>query len=151
MGRGLRRKNVIFTVYIRDLSFLSTSTAARYQVYKDLIRPRSFFENELRGRFFLPPNRLKIRSLTSRIWIELSDREATPPHVTRKVVQNTRPSVSHVRGGAGHETRVYPPGGDDWHVLSWWLYDNINVQKFCIHFLSNLRAARTTLLFPDLS
>ena len=25
--------------------------------------------------------------------------------MTRKVVQNTRPSFSHVRGGAGHETR----------------------------------------------
>ena len=29
--------------------------------------------------------------------------------------------------------------------------DDIDVQKFCIHFLSKLRAARTTLLFPDLS
>ena len=36
----------------------------------------------------------------SAIWFELSDRGA----VTRKVVQNTRPSFSHVRGGAGHET-----------------------------------------------
>ena len=26
--------------------------------------------------------------------------------------------------------------------------DDINVQKFCIHFLSKLRAARTALLFP---
>ena len=25
--------------------------------------------------------------------------------MTRKVVQNTRPLFSHVRGGAGHETR----------------------------------------------
>ena len=27
-----------------------------------------------------------------------------PGAVTRKVVQNTRPSFSHVRGGSGHET-----------------------------------------------
>ena len=32
--------------------------------------------------------------------VELSDRGA----VTRKVVQNTRPSFSHVRRGAGHKT-----------------------------------------------
>ena len=36
------------------------------------------------------------------IWFELSDQGA----VTRKVVQNTRPSFSHVQGGAGHETRA---------------------------------------------
>ena len=37
--------------------------------------------------------------------IELSDRRATPPNVTRKVAQNTRPSafLTRVRG-AGHET-----------------------------------------------
>ena len=29
--------------------------------------------------------------------------------------------------------------------------DDINIQKFCIHFLSKLKAARTALLFPDLS
>ena len=35
MGRGLRRKDVIFTFYIRDSSFLTTWTAARYG-YKSL-------------------------------------------------------------------------------------------------------------------
>ena len=35
---------------------------------------------------------------------ELSDRGA----VTKKVVQNTRPSFSHMWGGAGHETRSNP-------------------------------------------
>ena len=29
--------------------------------------------------------------------------------------------------------------------------DDTNVQKFCIHFLSKLKAVRTALLFPDLS
>ena len=29
--------------------------------------------------------------------------------------------------------------------------DDTNVQKFCSHFLSKLKAARTGLLFPDLS
>ena len=38
----------------------------------------------------------------SAIWLELSDRGA----VTRKVVQNIRPSFSHVQGGAGHETKA---------------------------------------------
>ena len=28
--------------------------------------------------------------------------------------------------------------------------DDTNVQKFCMHFLSKLKAARTALLFPDL-
>ena len=30
----------------------------------------------------------------------------TLPHVTRKVIQSTRPSFSHMRGGAGHETSL---------------------------------------------
>ena len=29
---------------------------------------------------------------------------STPPNLTRKVIQNTRPSFSHVQGGSGHET-----------------------------------------------
>ena len=44
----------------------------------------------------------------SRIWFELSDQGATLPHVTRKIVQNTRPSFSHVQGGAGHEISLVP-------------------------------------------
>ena len=43
----------------------------------------------------------------SAIWFELSARGATLPHVTRKVVQNTRPSFSHMRGGSGHENKLY--------------------------------------------
>ena len=40
--------------------------------------------------------------MISAIWFELSDWGATPPYVTRKVVQNTRPSFPHVWGGSGH-------------------------------------------------
>ena len=48
----------------------------------------------------------KRHSLVSytRMQCMLECRCLTPPHVTRKVVQNTRPSFSHVRGGSGHET-----------------------------------------------
>ena len=71
-------------------------------------------ENELWGKFFYLQFGSKYDHLChahiimrSRIWFKLSDRGATPPHMTRKVVQNTRPSFSHVRGGAGHETNHY--------------------------------------------
>ena len=38
-------------------------------------------------------------------------RRSTPCHVTKNVVQNTRPSFSDVRGGSGHETTVMPLSG----------------------------------------
>ena len=45
----------------------------------------------------------------SRIWFKLLDWGATPPHVTRKVAQNTRPSFSHVWEGLGTRLQsLYP-------------------------------------------
>ena len=37
--------------------------------------------------------------------------------MTRKVAQNIRPSFSHVRGGAGHETRY--GRGSEWDTVMW--------------------------------
>ena len=87
-------------------------------VYKSFIRLRSFL-GKLRTscevsffylQFGSKYDRLRHAHIImrSRIWFELSDRGATPPHVTRKVFQNTRTSFSHVRGGAGHETKRAP-------------------------------------------
>ena len=39
--------------------------------------------------------------MRSRIRFELSDRGAIPPHVTRKITQNTRLSFSHMQEGLG--------------------------------------------------
>ena len=83
-------------------------------VYKSLIRCQSFL-GKLRMScevsFFLPPIPFKIWChahiiMRSKIWFKLSNRGATPPHVTRKLAQNTRPSFSHVQGGSGQETRT---------------------------------------------
>ena len=89
-------------------------------VYKSFIRPQSFL-GKLRTscevsffylQFGSKYDRLRHADMImhSRIWFELSDLGANPPHVTRKVIQN-RPSFSHVWGGAGHETIF------DWSLL----------------------------------
>ena len=84
-------------------------------VYKSLIRPWSFLGKlRMTCKFFSTSNSVQkydcLRHahiiMCSRIWFELSDQGATPPHVTRKVAQNTRPS-SHVWGGSGHETNLH--------------------------------------------
>ena len=60
-------KRMSFTFYIWNLSFLTTWTVARYGIQK-LDKAAKFLgkaENELRGKFFLPPIRFKIRLFTS--------------------------------------------------------------------------------------
>ena len=67
-----------------------------------------FLGNELRGKFFYLQFGSRYDHLHhahaimhSRIWFELSDQGATPPHVTRKVALNTRPSFLHMQGSLG--------------------------------------------------
>ena len=82
-------------------------------VYKDLIRPRSYLGKlgmSCKVSFFYLQFGSKYDCLRyahiimrSRVWFELSDWGATLP---RKVIRNTRPSFSHMRGGAGHETII---------------------------------------------
>ena len=78
--------------------------------YKSLIRPQSFLA-KLRTRCevsFSTSNSVQNIIayvmhiiMHSRIWFELSDWGANPPHVTRKVAQNTTPSFSHMWKGWG--------------------------------------------------
>ena len=66
-GGAYSVKNVLFTFYIWDSSFLTTWTVTRYGVQK-LDKAAKFLgkaENELQGKFFLPPIRFKIRLFTS--------------------------------------------------------------------------------------
>ena len=48
------------------------------------------------------------------------------------------------------DPRVHPQDFLEVMTGTCWV-DDINVQKFCIHSLSKLKAARTAFLFPDLS
>ena len=68
MGRGLRRKEChVYILHPGLEGFLTTKTAARYGLQR-LDKAAKFLgkaENELRGKFFLPPIRFNIRSLTA--------------------------------------------------------------------------------------
>ena len=113
MGWSLWHEECHITFYIGTRVFWQLKTAARYGSQR-LDKATKFLgkaENKLWGKLFFTSNSVQ-NTITyvmhiimrSRIWFELSDRGATLHNVTRKVVQNTRPSFSHVRRGAGHET-----------------------------------------------
>ena len=61
--KALELKNVIFTFYIRDSSFLTTKTATRdvLQKFDKVAKFLGKAENKLRGKFFLPPIQFKTR------------------------------------------------------------------------------------------
>ena len=59
--------------------------------------------------------------MCSRIWFELPDLEATVPHVTTKVAQNTRPSFLHMWEGLGTRLILGVNLTDAWYRFALWL------------------------------
>ena len=61
--------------------------------------------------------------------------------MTRKVVQNTRPNFSHLRGGAGHETRhVIIKEGDPLDIPT-----NISLLKYTLLEAENVQLVQYNL------
>ena len=113
-GGAYSIRNVIITFYIRD------SSSDNLDCYKEWFTKAwwghevSWESWEQATRFFPSPihgskyNRLHHAQIImySRIWFELSDQRDTPPHVTRKVAQNTRPSSCMCREGLSTRARL---------------------------------------------
>ena len=122
-------------------------------VYKSLIRPRSFLgklRTSCEVSFISISSSVQnmvayvmhiIIIMHSRIWFELSDQGTTPPHVTRKVAQNTRPSFSHVQEGLGMR-----PMGNQKMELEWKLWTETKTSNR----IGNRNNTRVIFPFPVL-
>ena len=120
-------KNVIIAFLYLDLEFLTpqsiwTTTQLGFQKLETAAKSIGTAENRLRDKFSLFPIRFKYDRLchaiiirSSAIWLVISNPRSAPPHVTRNVAQNTRPSL-HMREGLG--TRLHTNSISNSEILS---------------------------------
>ena len=120
MGQGLQRKECHNYILHPGLKFSDDLDSAQYDLQKlDKGRKVSWeAENELRGKFFLPPNRFKIRSLMSYTYnyafynlIRTLRSGSYPAPCDKKGRSEHQTLFSACTRGSGHETKPRQQSG----------------------------------------